>query len=302
MQIVTGKIKKPPCILVGGAAGSGKSTLAKSAKSPIFICGDEMDEFDVARFPKLTTFNMCLEQLDWLINNDHKFETVVIDTIDIVEGLAHQDILAKEKSDKTRVMTRACGGYAAAYDVALKMMTDIKNKLAKLRDNKNMAVIILCHTTAKTITDPILSDTYLEYSMALHEKVRLLFTSWVSAVLFIAIDMQKDTDDKFVYSDNKRIMYTQKIAGLHDAKNRYNLSPILPVPSDDGLGPFYKEFDEYFEGKQDVTKVIESIKLLIANLADDDLITKINDSLIKNKDNYAALVKMRIRVTELVSK
>lgn len=304
-DIIRGRVKKPFNVIVYGHQGSGKTTWAMNAPSPLFICGDEVDEIDVPRFPRVTSFEDVIKQLDQLINNEKDYkdiETIVIDSIDVVESLIHQEILSSEKTSKTKSMAKASGGYGAAFDTALRMMTDVKDRLATLRDKHNKNIIIICHSVGKTVSDPILGDTYMEYSLTVHEKVRNLFTSWVSAILFISIEMTKDDNDKFAFSTGDRIMYTQKIAGLHDVKNRYNLNPTLPVPQEDPFTPFYDGYKSYFKRSNvdEVKRLYVSIKELIPNINNDKMVEKVGESLEKNKTNYENLVKLKSKVENLI--
>ena len=298
MQIISGRQKKPFNVLLYGEPGSGKSTWASQSPHPIFIASDEIDELDIDRFPKITTYKEVIEQLDYLLQSDHQYQTVVIDTIDAIEKIIHQEILDNEKSAKTRSLAKAAGGYGNAYNITLDKMTLIKDKLALIRDKRDMNIIILCHSQTKVTHDPLLGDSYTEYYLTLHDKVMSLFVDWVSAVLFLAFDVSKSENDRFAYGSGDRYLYTQKKPGF-TAKNRYHLAPVLEAPEDKSFSPFYAGYLEYFKGESDTSKTVEIIEGLLENVKDEELLGKIKDNLEKYKQNPTMLSKIQNRVQQL---
>jgi hypothetical protein len=136
-----------------------------------------------------------------------------------------------------------------------------------------------------------------------HEKVRNLFTSWVSAVLFMTIEMTKDSDDKFAFSSGNRIIYTQKVAGIHDVKNRYNLDPILSAPEENPFKSFYDGFKMYFKttkGNDEAKRIEMLITELLPNVKDDVMVGKIKSSMEKNRGSVENLIKVKTKVEQLI--
>lgn len=299
MQIISGKVKKPFNVLLYGEPGSGKSTWASQSPSPIFIASDEIDELDVDRMPKVTTYKDAIDQLDWLVKESHGYNTVVIDTIDAIEKIIHQEILDKEKSDKTRSMNKAQGGYGNAYAVATDYMIGIKNKLSILRDKRDMNIIILCHSDTKVTNDPLLGDSYTEYYLTLHHKVGSLFVDWVSAVLFLAFDVSKSENDKFAYGNGDRYLYTQKKPGFI-AKNRYHLPAVLEAKEEESFRPFYDGYNSYFDNSVDTSALVGCINELLDNVSDERVREKVRVNLDANTNNPANLVKIKTKVEQLI--
>ena len=300
MQIISGKVKKPFNVLLYGQPGAGKSTWASKAPNPIFIASDELDELDSDRGEKVTTLKAVNEQLDWLIKNDHKYNTIVVDTIDAIEKMAHQEILAGEKSDKTRSLNKACGGYGNAFDIAVDKLTGIRDKLATLREAKKMNVITLCHSMTKVTNDPLLGDSYTEYYLSLHQKVQSLFIDWVSAVLFLAFSVTKSDKDKFAYGDGERVIHTQKKPGF-EAKNRYHLDPAIACPESDPFSSFWEGYQSYFElDTPPADKILASIDALMVNVTDDAMKEKAAVMVGKYKDNPAKLLKVKANIEQFI--
>ena len=300
MQVISGKVKKPFNVLTYGPPGAGKSTWAQQSPSPIFIASDELDELDADRLPKVTSSKEVLDQMDWLLNTDHKYKTVVVDTIDAIEKIIHQEILKDEKSDKTRSMNKARGGYGNAYGVALDKLTGIRDKLAALREAKKMNVIILCHSTTRVTNDPLLGDSYTEYYLSLHEKAQSLFVDWVSAVLFLTFDVSKSDNEKFAFGSGERYLYTQKKPGF-EAKNRYHLDPVLAAPEESSFATFWEGYNAYFGSATPKPKqIIMSIKGLLENVDDEKLIASVKDTVRANKTDPAKLMKVQTDLQTLI--
>jgi len=81
------KLKSPRIVLYGGA-GVGKTTWAATTKNPIFILTEDgMGKVEAPHFPLATSFDKVIENLKTLLNEDHNYSTVVIDSIDWLEPL-----------------------------------------------------------------------------------------------------------------------------------------------------------------------------------------------------------------------
>ena len=111
MQVIRGKVKKPFNVLLYGQPGAGKSTWAAAAPKPFFLAVDELDEMDIDRSAKQTTFAGVEKVLSEVLKEEHDYKTLVVDTIDAIEGIVREEILSKEKTDKTRSMGKAAGGF-----------------------------------------------------------------------------------------------------------------------------------------------------------------------------------------------
>lgn len=73
---------KPPRIVVYGEAGIGKTTFAASATKPLLIdLEGSADYIDVAK-AKPKNYAAVLELIDAVINEEHEYKTLVIDSLD----------------------------------------------------------------------------------------------------------------------------------------------------------------------------------------------------------------------------
>jgi hypothetical protein len=239
-QIHRGRRHSPPRLLIYGTEGIGKTTTASQAPNPIFIpTEDGLDQIDCASFPLATTFSGVKESLAALINDEHDFESVVIDSVDWLERLIWDDLC---RQYGVTSIEKVDGGYARGYTHALTQWRSVLHDLNTLRNRRGMCVILLAHAKVEKFEDPEFS-AYDRYSPRLHKHATALITEWADAVLFatrkiitktqdggfgrertIAMGLGKDTSG----GGGERVLRTVGSPACV-AKNRYDLPAELPL-------------------------------------------------------------------------
>ena len=87
-NIQIGQQPAPPRITVFGIEGVGKSTLASQTPQPIFVqTEDGLRQIDCHKFPLAESFDQVSDALAALANEQHDYQTVVIDSLDWLERL-----------------------------------------------------------------------------------------------------------------------------------------------------------------------------------------------------------------------
>ncbi len=235
-QIHSGKRYSPPRLLIYGIEGIGKSTIASQAPKPIFVpTEDGLDQIDCDSFPLAGTFAEVTNALSALLNEEHDYQSVVIDSLDWLERLIW-DVLCEQYGVAS--IEKVDGGYARGYTHALTHWRTVLNGLDALRLRRGMCVIALAHAKVEKFDDPEHS-AYDRYSPRLHKHANALVTEWADAVLFATRKIITKTEDAGF--NRKRTT----AAGLgHDggqrvlrcvgspscvAKNRYALPAELPL-------------------------------------------------------------------------
>lgn len=238
-RVERGKKFQPPRILVYGTEGIGKSTLAAKAPNPIFIqTEDGLSEIDCAKFPISRTAEEVFEALKELRYLEHEFKTVVIDSLDWLERLVH-DLVCREWGVKS--IEKADGGYAKGYTHALTHWRHIVSELSALRDEKGMSVILTAHSNIVRFESPE-TLAYDRFAPRLHKHVTALITEWCDAVLFATQKYRTEKEDLGFGKERviahgvganggERILRTVGSPACI-AKNRYNLSPEIPLSWD----------------------------------------------------------------------
>lgn len=223
--VVRGKKIKPLALMLHAPHGIGKSTFASEAPNPIYIGEEENDELSIARFPKLQKWSDFEAQLKTLLEEDHNYKTLVIDTLDGIERLAEIEILL-HKDAKGKSMATAYGGYGKSYSIMKNMFLMVRNNyIIPLRDKKGMNIVLLVHSAKKTHEDPMLNISYNLYETNLHNSTKSIFEDWVSAIFFannLNLTAKNSDGKEYAESADVRMIYTQKKPS-HTAKNRFNL-------------------------------------------------------------------------------
>lgn len=183
-SITHGTVDRPARIVLMGVEKIGKSTFAAGAPAPIFIPvkGETgLDDLDVPRFPVCQSFSEVQDALGALAEEDHKFETVVIDSVSTLEPLIHDHICSLEPGITS--IEKACGAYGKGYVEAVKYWRDIMAALDFLRDEKGMGCILIGHVAVKNFSDPT-GDQFDTYVMDIHKGASAALYRWSDAILF----------------------------------------------------------------------------------------------------------------------
>lgn len=235
-QLHHGRRHCPPRILIYGTEGIGKSRTASQAPKPIFIpTEDGLDQIDCDSFPLATALTHVESALDLLIQEDHDYQTVVLDTLDWLERLIW-DQLCQQYAVSS--IEKVDGGYARGYVHALGPWRRIISRLDTLRDQRRMCVVLLAHAKIEKFEDPE-TAAYDRYSPRLHKHATALVTEWVDAVLFATRRIVTRTEETGFNRNRTTAAGLGRDGGERIlrcvgspscvAKNRYDLPAELPL-------------------------------------------------------------------------
>jgi hypothetical protein len=155
-----------PRIVIHGLSGVGKTTFFANAKNPIFIQAENglgYLDVEVDAFPENPSFDDMLGYLDTLINEDHQYKTLVIDSIDWMENAIYDKLLEQNPGKSLATIE---GGYGKGYIKAYEMFNLVLKKLDAL-SRKGMVIGLICHSKIKKIEDPRADHPYDTYDLAL---------------------------------------------------------------------------------------------------------------------------------------
>lgn len=295
-----GKKKQPFNILVSGTQGIGKSTWAAEAPSALFIGAEETGELEIVRLPQVTKYKDFTAQVDWLLEGNLKdgYQTLVVDTLDSIEKMLHEKILAEDPK-QTGSMIAAHGGYGKAYERAEHELIELRTKFKRLRDEQGKNLIFLCHTKKTTATDTILGLQYDTYELNLHQRAQAVFVDWVSAVLFanyvIHAQTGTNTDRTFAVGEGERVLLTEKRPG-HIGKNRFNLPYEMPLK----FSAFQAALDQFYGKGPEPKAISDTVRGLVENISDEKLKAKVLAQLEAANGDPAKLKKIETRVREVI--
>lgn len=226
-SLVKGKRVQPVRCVLYGVEGIGKTTFGANAPAPIFLgAEDGTAQMDVTRFPTPETWQEVLDAVRVLASEEHKFETLVLDTLDWAEPMLWAHICKRDGFANVEAY-----GYGKGHSAALDEWRVFLSALERMRRDRPMHVILVAHSWIKPFKNPEGED-FDRYELKLQSKAAGLIKEWADCVLFSNYETfaTKDARTKKVkgVDTGARLLYTNRRAA-YDAKNRYGLPESLPL-------------------------------------------------------------------------
>lgn len=219
--------QKPPRIILYGGAGIGKTTFASKMPNPVFILTEDgMGTIEAFQTELQKSFDGVLGYLQDLLDEDHEYKTVVVDSIDWLEPLIWQ-----KACDENGWKSIEQPGYGKGYVEVLKHWRQYLDLLNELREKKNMITLQIGHHQIKRFESPEI-EPYDRYEPKLHRKACDLVMENSDCVFFANYKMgtvkkqgKGGLNTKAVQGD--AVVYCREKPS-HLAKNRYALPDFLP--------------------------------------------------------------------------
>lgn len=253
-----------PILLVCGDPGSGKTTLANSFGQwapGIFIRAEDVsgvfDHLPEAQRPdmfeklpratpraKRATSTALLDQLDQLIDEDHNYGWVALDTVSVLDDLLQHEVLEFLGGENLAV---AGGGYGAGWQTLSEVHGEVIEACLELREKRDMTIIWLAHQKIERMRNRPDAEEAIVFGLEMHERCHHLYRKHADAVLYTRMDTftkgvsTSNKGDvkkagKIVASGDRSIITSSDGAqGYIYAKNRYDLPPEMEFPKDDAI-------------------------------------------------------------------
>lgn len=230
MEIIRTKKNKPPRILIHADHGLGKSSLAAAAPAPIFINTENgLENIDTSALPLCKTFNDVLLQLSWVYEAEHAFKTLSIDSIDWLETIIARHVCEEGGKDSISDF-----GYGAGFQAMLEQFGRVIKALTAIREDRNMAIILIAHSQIKTYANPLGAD-YDRHCIKLRDKNAELFLEWADLVGFMHFSVFTNTKKDGFGETTKAVGGTDRVlscapSAAYVSKNRYSITQDIPLP------------------------------------------------------------------------
>lgn len=215
---------RAPKVVIAGANKIGKSTFAASAPGAVGILTEQgMDAIDSQAFPVATSLADVYAAIGTLLNEQHDFQTVYIDSLDWLEPLLHAHVCAANGwADIEKP------GYGKGYVAAADEWRNLLGGLDALRNERGMGTILIAHDKIKRIEDP-LTEGYDSHVLKLHDRASALVSEWADVIGYAGYRvLTTQTDAGFGQKETKatttgeRVLHVQAHPA-HCGGNRFGL-------------------------------------------------------------------------------
>jgi hypothetical protein len=223
-------VVKPPMMLFYAVAGFGKTTFAAGAPDPVVLAVEkglgqlDVPHWDIGAYPEL------MEAIGVLYSEEHDRRTVVLDSLDWAEPLVWAETCRRNSWKSIEDAS-----YGKGYLAAIEVWRELLDGLAALRDERNMAVVLLAHEKIKRFDSPE-TEPYDRYQIKLHEKAAAIVQEQCDIVAFgnyrVSISKSDVGFNKKVaraVGGAQRVVFLEERPAFH-AKNRYSLPASVDLP------------------------------------------------------------------------
>jgi len=232
-SVVSGAAMAPPRICIYGPPGVGKTTFAAGAgKHSIFVPTEEgADVVGVDRFPLCQSVGAVMQAMDDLLNEDHQYKVVAVDSLDWFETLVWDQACIDAGAQSIEEIG---GGYGKGYIAALAYHRQLLGKLTQLRREKGMACVLLAHSQVKRFEDPT-TEAFDRFEIKLHKRASDLYTEFCDVVGFANVKMTtRETTSSFGQKKVKAVGSGERVLRCASrpnfvAKTRYPIPDELPL-------------------------------------------------------------------------
>jgi len=235
MAVSRGKVAGPRKLLLYADHGIGKSTFAASAPNPVFIdIEGSTNDLNVERWTEPRwAYHSVVTALQYYRNQDHGFNTLVIDTVDWLERLIFGQISGS-------------AGVAAITDIdfgkglprAIPMWEFILRELDAIYVERRMMIILLAHARIEHVKNPE-GQEYDRFAPGLHtnkngEGAGKILQEWAHEVFFgrkekIVMTEGKGFNERSrAVGTERREMLTSESA-FASAKNRLGMPSMVDM-------------------------------------------------------------------------
>lgn len=234
--------------VIYGIPGIGKTSFAATFPNPILLrFEDGASALDIPTFPKvIETYGEIMKALEALRVQKHDFKTIILDSLDWMEGIVWAAVCRKYNKDNIEDF-----GFGRGYILVDEAWRYIIRQLDVLQ-KRGMNIIAISHAATITITAPD-SDDYMSYGLKLHKRAAGIWTEWADEILFVnytkRLVRQGSGESAKVKAkgDGDRIIYTAS-RPAHTAKSRYALPDEIMIGQDKSWKAFHEALNQASDG------------------------------------------------------
>lgn len=218
--------KELPSVLLYGPPGSGKTSFAVGAPKPYYLDIEGSLGPMASTVPNIRPKNFpeVMSILTALVQEQHDFGSVVIDTLDHLVPLIDQHICETENVDDVRRLDKR-DGFGSSGKAEAKQMLRVF-AAADALSKKGIWTVLLAHSAVKTNDNPA-GDSFAEVAPKMNKPVNAVAIERARIVMYtsrrIVLKDADDGDRKVVAPTDDTCYLTTRPTGPVMAKNQYNL-------------------------------------------------------------------------------
>lgn len=233
-SIQKGVQKRPLKIFLYGANGIGKTHVSGGFPSPIFM--DLEDGLDGQDYPRqrIKTWEEAQGFVDFLTEENHPFQTLIIDSMDRLEKFAIPVACAQAGIDNLNK------GYGQGIVTLTSLFEGFREKIDILLEQKSMHIIFVSHEKIQRIQMPgeITHDMIVP---SLNDRIWPIYTDWCNIVghAYFALKSDKTRDigfnnkqttvvlDEDAFASGPRLLRVNPHEKIAVSKNRFVFKTLL---------------------------------------------------------------------------
>jgi len=128
----------PPRLMIYGPPGIGKTTFGSAGPKPIFLQTEQgLSGIRVPCFPLAKSFDEVIDYLRCLLDEDHNYQSLVLDSASGVEALIKQKILLETGAKNLNVV----GPFGLGYVMLAEKWEQVVSLLDALRIQRGMLIL-----------------------------------------------------------------------------------------------------------------------------------------------------------------
>ena len=215
-QIIKAEYHSAPKGIVYGSAGIGKTTFAARARNSLIIdCENGAGAIQCQRTPYLQNWDEIYSWLKVIETEDHGYGVIAIDSLDwLVRRIEEHVAGCGNKVEAT--LNKSHGGYGNGKQVMQNYIYQILLPMFDRIINRDIAIIFLAHAKRTEITD-IDGITIEKTAPDIPDHFLNVFIEWSD---FVCLAFRQENGERWLLTE-------ESARAL--AKNRYNLSDIVPL-------------------------------------------------------------------------
>lgn len=228
-EIEAGQSKTMPSkVVVYGVPKIGKSSFAAQWPDAFFLNiegGMDYLPTKTRATPKLNKFDDVVAWLKHIYESDFTCKTLIIDSLDWLEGLAQKKVSEAHDNIPVSDMSHKPFAYAKGYEMAAQEAMKIFGYLNAINQKKGISAVLICHSQVKNIDLPN-KDPYSRHELKLYKTLAAKTFEWADLVLFADYSFHVTKDGKT--SEPKPTLFAGGSAGFLGG-GRMKINKELPI-------------------------------------------------------------------------